>query len=249
MNSLRLFSLGRALLSFGYTVATAITLVVVAPAADPAATLLAQTCKPQIRDPECAPLRNPTAAVSPHVDTTTSPTARVTYNVSDAVIISTSSFTFKNNGTSVYAPISWVGRSGSGWTDVALASGTNTIVAYVCNSQSLCAADTARIVFNPPTTQSAPTFTVSGVAPLHHNGFRPASPCPGCVTTLGYATPSYTSLDASRSLAIGYSSTTAAPMGYVMLRVMQTTPDTVKSYSLKLFTTDGYNTQVTLEVA
>ena len=122
-------------------------------------------------------------------------------------------------------------------------------MAYVCNFQSLCASDTARIVFNPPATQLAPTFTVSGVAPHHHNGFHPASPCPGCVTTLGYATSSYTSLDASRTLAIGYSSATAAPMGYVMLRVMQTTPDTVKSYSLKLFTTDGYNTQVTLEVA
>ena len=183
--------------------------------------LRAQTCSPQIRDPECSPLHAPTALITPHIVTTADNHVRITVEVADAVILDATDFSLTQNGTAVSILMTWTGKSGRGWVEPILVSGLNKFLVNVKNFQGTPAKDSAMVTYAPPPPQTAPSFSLTNFSALHHNNFRPGEPCAGCTATLSYAIPAYSSLDLPRSLSLLYSSATAAPTGYVVLGVRQ----------------------------
>ena len=214
----------------------------------------AQTCSPQIRDPECATLHSPTAAVSPRIATTSTSSIVLTAEVSDAVGIQQPAppatvLTRIVSGTAstVAMNLTWSIKGGRGWNFVSLDTGLNTFVVTATNGQGQTSTDTARITYKKPASQTAPVVSYTNFSSASHNGYRPAVPCGGCAATLAYATPAYLSRDQPRSLALAYSSAQVAPTSWLLLALQNGGTDTARAYSLRLKKTDGSGTYVTFK--
>ena len=124
--------------------------------------LHAQTCSPQIRDPECAPLHAPTAAIAPRVATVNYPQVVLNVEVTDAYGIQqpgSGSVLGKLIGSQLN-PISinltWSLKAGPGWNYVSLTSGLNVFVVTATNLQGQTFSDTAKITYEPPPAQTGP---------------------------------------------------------------------------------------------
>ncbi|MBI2797500.1 MAG: hypothetical protein HYX65_12435 [Gemmatimonadetes bacterium] len=208
----------------------------------PIATLRAQSCPSN--DPDCAPNRPPKVSLRIASITLDSASAVLHFVAEDDFILSYSSIQFTVNGSSAspqYASDYRFGRRFSGNWNVSLPSSTNVVKLTACDQESLCGVDSLVITHTVPATSQSP-FLFNGLRALQHTGYRPSAPCGGCVATLAYATPAYVSMDAPRSLAVSYSSATAAPMGYVQVAVMRTGTDSVKAWSIRIKHAGGYRT-------
>lgn len=139
--------------------------------------------------------------------------------VSDDDLLYLGSWSLTRNGTPVSLISATTNYYGNYFTTTgtdSLVSGTNTLIASMCDaaSPSVCAADTLVLTYSPvvsPPTTAAPVATLA-----HDNNFRLVDGCATCApATLSYSTPSIVKEDIPRNATLVYSSEAARPKGYL----------------------------------
>jgi RHS repeat-associated protein len=96
-----------------------------------------------------------------------------------------------------------------------LHAGVNVVTARICDFANQCVEGHATYIYNAPPPLPQRGTPIPSLS-LHQPDHREPSPFDA---TLGYATPSYVSLDVPRSLGLAYSSEQAAPTGFVQVDV------------------------------
>ena len=193
----------------------------------------AQTCI-DCGGPNAPPSVSITSPSDGAVLTTSSVTVQI-YETDDQQSILSRDITV--NGAAQSVSWSYLGSDGVGDTweaAVSLSPGTNTIDVTVTDnlnqpgSASITVSLTSR---QPPVVSVAP----------HPMDFRATGLCVlDCADgTLGYATPSYTSLDTPRSVTLAYRSSQAAPVATVSLDVTDNSSTTASTMSIKLRDVNG----------
>jgi RHS repeat-associated protein len=131
------------------------------------------------------------------------------------------------------------GSTASGFADVTLASGVNSVTVTFCDGLNPCQSGSTQVTYSPPPPPPAAGMPLAVAEPASQYR-RSLAGCASCAyATLAYSTPAYHSLDQDRAVSLVYSSALSSPVGVVVLDVNPNSSSLPDKISLSLIRSDG----------